>query len=160
MADEEFQDVIEETQEDIQAEDNSSDTKVEKSKNRYQELSNKVATTSKERDEAQKERDDAKKEVEFYSSFSDTVDKYPAAKEYKDQIKEKVLQGYSMEDAAVSILAKEGKFTPAPAEIDNPAGGSATNTPPSGEAKSLEEMSLEEKRAAVEEAVRKGDISI
>lgn len=158
MADEDIQEDIQEGQEDSIEE--APESKVDKGKNRFQELSNKVAITSKERDEALEKANNAQKEVEFYSSFSDTTDKYPAAKEFKDQIKEKVLQGYSMEDAAVSILAKEGKFTPAAPVVENPAGGSATNTPTSGEAKSLDEMSLEEKRAAVEQAIEKGDISV
>ena len=63
---------------------------------RLKELSNKVKITSEERDEkaklldeASKERDAAKKEVEFYSSFTDSVSKYPQAKDHKDEIKEK-----------------------------------------------------------------------
>lgn len=162
MADEEKQEEIEETPEETpeEIEEVPEEKKVDRAEKRYQELSQKVATTSKERDKLQKERDAAKKEVEFYSSFSDTTDKYPAAKEFKDQIKEKVLQGYSMEDAAVSILAKEGKFTPAQPEPENPAGGSAVNPPASGEVKEIQDMSLEEKRAAVEEAVKRGHISI
>lgn len=165
MAEEEkdIQDV-EDTQDDVdEQEDDVQENKVEK---RIKQLSNKVKLTSKERDELAKakqkletERDTAKKEVEFYSTFSDTVDKYPGAKEYKDKIKEKVLLGYSMEDAAVAILAREGKLT-MPQAIDNPAGGSATNPPITGESKPLSDMTREEKRAEIEKAVEKGDISL
>lgn len=151
-------DVQEDIQEDVQQE-----SKVEK---RIKQLSNKVKLTSKERDELAEakeklevERDTAKKEVEFYSAFSDTTDKYPAAKEYKEDIKKKVMSGYSIEDAAVSILAKEGKLTSANS-TDSPAGGSATNTPMTGEPKSLSEMTLDEKRAALEKAIEKGDIGL
>src|SRR3990167_629144 len=145
-------------------EEGRQESKVEK---RIKQLSNKVKLTSKERDELAKgkqkletERDTAKKEVEFYSAFSDTTDKYPNAKEFKDKIKEKVLSGYSVEDAAVAVLAKEGKQTMPQPTPDNPAGGSATNLPSTGGQKSLKDMSLEEKRAEVIRAVEKGDISL
>ena len=168
MADEneEVQDDIQEDiQEDVQLDDDvQQESKVEK---RIRQLSNKVKLTSNERDELAKgkdkleaERDTAKKEVEFYSSFSDTTDKYPNAKEFKDKIKEKVLSGYSVEDAAVAVLAKEGKLTMPQPIPDNPAGGSATNLPNTGEPKALKEMSLEEKRAEVIKAVDRGDISL
>jgi hypothetical protein len=157
-------DVIEEdTQEDVQLDDDVQESKVEK---RIRQLSNKVKLTSKERDELVKakktletERDSAKKEAEFYSAFSDTTDKYPAAKEYKNKIKEKVLGGYSVEDAAVAVLAKEGKLTMPQSPKDNPAGGSATNPPATGESKPLSEMSREEKRTEVLKAIDRGDIS-
>ena len=155
---------VEETQEDtgdVQLDDDQQN-KVEK---RIKDLSNKVKLTSKERDELasakkglEAERDAAKKEVEFYSAFSNTTDKYPNAKEYKEKIKEKVLAGYSVEDAAVAVLAKEGKLT-APV-VDNPAGGSATNPPMTGEAKPLNDMNLAEKRAEVLKAIDRGDISL
>ncbi len=142
----------------------SPDNKVEK---RIKELSNKVKLTSEERDELLKanekieaERDTAKKEVEFYSSFSDASDKYPLAKDFKDQIKEKVLSGYTVEDATVAVLASEGKLTATPQETESPGGGSATNPPAMDGPKSLNEMSREEKRAAVLDAIDKGEISL
>ena len=155
------------SQEDIDLDTNDdvqSENKVEK---RIKQLSNKVKLTSNERDEYAKlnknletERDTAKKEVEFYSSLSETTDKYPAAKEYKDKIKEKVLAGYTVEDATVSILAKEGKLGASQPVVDNPAGGSATNLPISGEPKPLNDMSREEKRGEVLKAMDRGDISL
>lgn len=163
--DEDVQDDIQEdTQDDVQLDDDQQESKVEK---RIKQLSNKVKLTSTERDQLAKakqklevERDTAKKEVEFYSAFSDTTDKYPVAKEFKDKIKEKVLAGYSVEDAAVSVLAKEGRLeAPLPAR-DNPAGGSATNPPMTGESKPLKDMSLEEKRTEVLKAMDRGDISL
>ena len=145
-------------------EEGRQESKVEK---RIKQLSNKVKLTSKERDELAKgkqkletERDTAKKEVEFYSAFSDTTDKYPNAKEFKDKIKEKVLLGYSVEDADVVVLEKEGKLTMPQPTPDNPAGGSATNLPNTGEPKPLKDMSLDEKRAEVIKAVDRGDISL
>lgn len=160
-----MQTMADEILEEIHNEENNiqEDNKVEK---RIKELSNKVKTTSQERDdlvaakkESDAERDNAKKEVEFYSAFSDTTDKYPNAKDFKDQIKEKVLVGYSVEDAAVAVLAKEGKLT-APKVSTNVAGGSATNVPISGESKPLSEMTRDEKRAELLKAIERGDISI
>ena|SRR3990167_761453 len=165
------EEIIENPEEDLEEgqleedlEEGQKESKVEK---RIKQLSNKVKLTSKERDELAKgkqkleiERDTAKKEVEFYSAFSDTTDKYPNAKEFKDKIKEKVLLGYSVEDAAVAVLAKEGKLTMPQPTPDNPAGGSAVNLPNTGEPKPLKDMSLEEKRAEVIKAVDRGDISL
>lgn len=169
MADEDTQEDIidseEDSQEDVQSDDDvQQENKVEK---RIKTLSNKVKLTSKERDDLAKaktkveaERDTAKKEVEFYSSFSDQTDKYPAAKEFKDKIKEKVLAGYPVEDAVVTVLAKEGKLTGSAPTVDNPAGGSATNLPLKGGSKAIEEMSREEKRAEVLKSMDRGDISL
>lgn len=165
MADENEEIQEEEDTEDVQLDEEiQQESKVEK---RIKHLSNKVKLTSQERDELAKanqkveaERDTAKKEVEFYSAFSDTTDKYPVAKEYKDKIKEKVLAGYSVEDAAVAVLAKEGRLeAPLPAK-DNPAGGSATNPPMTGDVKPLQDMTREEKRAEVLKAIDRGDINL
>ena len=140
--------------------------KVEK---RITDLSEKVRLTSEERDELkgllateQQAKEAALKERDFYSSFTDATIKYPSANEYKDVIKEKVISGYSVEDATVAVLAKEGKLVMPEASTEpepNPAGGSAVNQPPEGE-KKLEEMSREEKREAIIEAERKGDITV
>ena len=155
------------SQEDIDLDTDDDVQQGNKVEKRIKQLSNKVKLTSNERDEYAKlnknletERDTAKKEVEFYSSLSETTDKYPAAKEYKDKIKEKVLAGYTVEDATVSILAKEGKLGASQPVVDNPAGGSATNLPISGEPKPLNDMSREEKRGEVLKAMDRGDISL
>lgn len=131
-------------------------------------LSEKVKLTSQERDELAKakaeleaERDTISKERDFYASFSDSISKYPTASEYKESIKEKVMSGYTVEDATVAVLAKEGKLSSSPtpeAPKDNPAGGSAVVNPGSGE-KGLDEMSRDEKRAALVEALGNGPLS-
>ena len=155
------------SQEDIDLDTDDDVQQGNKVEKRIKQLSNKVKLTSNERDEYAKlnknletERDTAKKEVEFYSSLSETTDKYPAAKEYKDKIKEKVLAGYTVEDATVAVLAKEGKLSAGQPVVDNPAGGSATNLPISGEPKPLNDMSREEKRGEVLKAMDRGDISL
>lgn len=127
---------------------------------RIKDLSSKVKITSTERDEALRQKTEAEskvaiaeKERDFYSSFADMAGQYPGASEYKDAIKEKVLAGYTPEDATVSILAKEGKlnnYTPPAPRQESPAGGSATNHLKNDMNKPLNEMSRDEKRAELE----------
>lgn len=134
---------------------------------RIKDLSKKVKLTAEERDEKQHllETKDAElatigKERDFYASFSDSVSKYPNASEYKDAIKDKVMAGYTVEDATVAVLAKEGKFagtpTPPPPK-ENPAGGSSDINIGASE-KTIDKMSQEERRAAIAEAL--GDRSL
>lgn len=71
------------------------------------------------------------KENNFLNSFTDISAKFPGATEFKDKIREKVMSGYSAEDATVSILHSEGKLSPS--KVENVSGGSAPNqlnTPP------------------------------
>ena len=143
------------------------DSKVEK---RIKDLSEKVRLTSEERDEQKRllgERDkkiaDLEKENAFNTGFVDTLTTHPAAKDHKDEIKAKVLTGYSVEDATFAVLGKAGKLgqpTPPPPKPDNPAGGSAVNQPITGGEKKLNELTREEKRAELLKAEARGDISI
>lgn len=142
------------------------ENKVEK---RIKDLSDKVKLTSNERDElqrisAQKDTENAslKKENEFLGSFGDAIGKYPEAASFRDQIKEKVLKGYSMEDATVSTLASAGKLNAPQREvqIDNPAGGSAVTQHQSGGEKPLSQLTQGEKKAKLLEAEARGDLSI
>src|SRR3990167_10646702 len=102
---------------------------------RIKDLSEKVKLTSQERDElakgkqqAEADKEIALKEVDFFKNFNPLVSKYQGAAEYQDKIKEKVMAGYDIEDATISILAKEGKFpSPAPPKPESPVGGSAAN---------------------------------
>lgn len=124
--------------EELGFEESPEEQEINKSEKRIKDLSEKVKTTAQERDElatakaeAETKATEAQKEVEFYKDFSQQTSKYKDAAEYQDQIKEKVLAGYSVEDATISVLAKEGKFTPPIPEApkgESPAGGSATNT--------------------------------
>ena len=142
-----------------------STSKVEK---RIKDLSEKVRLTAEERDAEKRkaEEESAKtsglqKEVEFLNSFGDQLSKHPEASPFRDKIKEKVLKGYSIEDATISTLASEGKLTQAEVQVDNVAGGSATvNQPITGEQKKVSEMSRDEKRAKLIEAEQRGDISL
>jgi hypothetical protein len=136
-----------------------------KVKNRFEKLSEKVILTSKEKDEALSKaqaeaeaRAKAEKERDFYKDFSANVSKYPSASEYQDKILEKVNAGYSTEDAMVSVLVKEGKFTPEAPQVSSPQveGGSAATTI-SGD-KTLNDMSASEKLDALKEAEKSGDL--
>lgn len=134
---------------------------------RITDLSSKVKTTSQERDAANAKAQEAEakvaaaeKERDFYASLGDTMAKYPAAGEFKDQIKAKVLAGYSVDDATVSVLAKEGKLTTPPVPRENPAGGSAVVNAPAGGQKSIGEMTNAERRQALVEAEARGDIGL
>lgn len=139
--------------------------KVEK---RITDLSQKVKTTAEERDaeakakaEAETRATAAEKERDFFKDFSTQSSKYPGATDHQDKIKEKVMLGYSMEDAVVSVLNAEGKLNASPAPRANDvAGGSAVNQPNTGSDKAISEMTKEEMRAKLLEAAQRGDISI
>lgn len=114
------------------------------------------------REKAENEKQAALKEVEFYKGFTAVAAKYGNANEYQEKIREKVLSGYDVEDATISILAKEGKYTaPAapPPPRENPAGGSANNQI-KVENKSVGDMTQAERLAALREAEIRGDISV
>lgn len=114
-----------------------------RSDNRFKDLAEKVKTTAEERDKFAAEKATAEKELEFYKSFSKL--KQPEAIDYQEKIKEKYLAGYDMDDAAISVLAKAGKYT-APQVRQSPAGGSASTSVQSPDDKPVGEMSREEKR--------------
>lgn len=124
---------------------------------RIRDLSEKVKLTSQERDDLVKAKAEAdtkvtmaEKERDFFKDVSTLASKYPSASEYQDKIKEKVMIGYTVEDATVSVLNAEGKLTPAQAPKESPAGGSATNAMKSDGDKTIAEMTKAEKRAILE----------
>lgn len=122
---------------------------------RIKQLSEKVRLTSEERDEKDnlvKERDieivSLKTENSFNSGFADVLGNHPAAKDFKDDIKTKVLAGYSVEDATFAVLGKAGKLG-APATRQDIAGGSADTTITGNANKEIKDMSLAEKRGVL-----------
>lgn len=123
---------------------------VKREDKRIKGLSEKVELTAKERDTYKAEAEKAAREAGFYKEFAGMVSKHPAATEFQDQIKEKVMAGYTPEDATYAILAKQGKLGQT-APVENPAGGSAINQPPKAH-KSLNEMTRDEMLAALKEA--------
>jgi hypothetical protein len=140
-----------------------------RAENRIKDLSSKVKEKAQlaEENAAKAEEADARataaeKKAEFLESFSQVSAKHPNASEYKDAIQEKVFAGYTVEDAAVAVLAAEGKYSPPAGEVVAPiaaAGGSASNPPLQGAEKPLDEMSREEKRAQLMAAEQSGELS-
>ena len=140
---------------------------------RIKDLSDKVRIASEERDEQKRLLEESNKKIAdlgkdnaFNAGFADILATHSAAKDHKDDIKAKVLAGYSVEDAAFAVLGKAGKLgqpqtvqTPPPPR-DNPAGGSAINQPNTGGIKSVNEMTRDEKRAALVEAEQRGDLGV
>jgi hypothetical protein len=130
---------------------------------RFKEVSKKQIEETKAReasDEARKkaelDRDAATKEASFYKDFSGLSGKYQGATDHADEIKAKVLAGYTVEDATVSVLNKAGKLTPTERTTDISAGGSASNPPPRQTPKSMSELNREELRKTIIE--NDGDI--
>lgn len=114
---------------------------------------------AKEKVEA--EKIEIARERDFYQGFSDVVSTNPSAKDHKDDILAKVKSGYTVEDATYAVLGKLGKLAQPKVEHQAIAGGSAVITPPQGGAnKQVSEMSRDEKRAALMELERSGDISL
>lgn len=128
--------------------------------NRFQDLANKVKTTAEERDKlakanekAEAETAAAKKDAEFYKNFNTTASKYQGATEYQDKILEKVKAGYDLEDATISVMAREGKLANSTPTIqrESPAGGSAITNLKNMDDKPINEMTRNEKREALEQ---------
>lgn len=96
----------------------------------------------------------AERRATFAEGFVDVLAVNPAAKEFKADIQAKVEAGLTVEDATYAVLGKAGKLgTPQTAQPNagEIAGGSATSTPSQGGAqKPIGEMSLAEKRAALD----------
>lgn len=162
--------MADETELDLDTEDS-----INKTQKRITDLSTKVRDIATERDSERQAREAAEqkvaaleKEKEFYAGFTGMSGKYSGANEYAEDIKAKFNAGYTLEDATVAVLASNGKFggsvapiaqvappPPAPA-----AGGSASYTPPPSGDKSVRDMTRDEKRAALMEAEKRGDISL
>lgn len=120
---------------------------------RITDLSLKVKETASERDAEKAAREAAERERDFFKGYSDVVATNPAAKDHMDEIKTKVMGGYTVEDATFAVLGKAGKIgvqTPAPA---SPAGGSAANAITGSVEKPVGEMTLSEKRAKLAEEI-------
>lgn len=140
----------------LDGESEDSKNKESRSQNRIRQLSEKVELTSKERDELktlrvedQKKIAELERENAFNSGFSDMVGTYPVAKDHKDDIKAKVLSGYSVEDAVFAVLGKAGKLATG---TDSPkpqvVGGSADTSHMGGD-KGVKDMTQAERREAL-----------
>lgn len=142
------------------------DPTINKTEERIKNLSSKVRDAAKERDDAKAaaEASDAARiaaenKAAFLESFSDVATKYPGANDLKTQIEERTQKGYSIEDAAVAALAEAGLFAPQQnvAPVTSGVGGSAPISV-TGDSRPYSEMSREDKRAALMEADRTGEL--
>lgn len=137
------------------------DSEKKRNEERYKQLSEKVRIEGEARGKAEETVLEVTKERDFYAGFSEIVSTNPAAKDHKDEILAKVKGGYTVEDATYAVLGKAGKLgQPKAPEAQMPAGGSAVITPPQGGEKAIKDMSREERKAAILEAERNGDISL
>lgn len=136
-------------------------------RNRYQQLATAKIQAQTDKEVAEKARAEAEaksakleKDTEFYKTFNQISSKYPESTNFQDKIKEKVDQGYDLEDAAVSVLNKEGKFTQVNQPIVRPQaeGGSSITNVSEGD-KSSNEMNQGEKLEALRELERSGELS-
>lgn len=135
------------------------------SQKRIKELSEKVRISDEEketeriaREAAESKTAEVERERDFYASFTNIVGQHPFAKDHKDEILNKVKSGYTVEDATYAVLAKAGKLEGQVENTSSPAGGSAATTASPSGAKSLTDMTQEERRSALIDAEKRGDI--
>lgn len=143
------EDIIEKPVETLELEN-----KLSEGDKRIKQLSEKVRLTSEERDEKDKLLKESgekiatlERENSFNSGFADMLGTYTAAKDHREDIKAKVLSGYTVEDATLAVLGKAGKLTGVTITPQSPAGGSATTTVTSTQDKEVKDMSQAERRA-------------
>lgn len=135
-------------------------------KDRFAKLTEKGLTAERARDEAEarakaesERASAAEKKAEFLEKFSDISAKHPAANEFRTQILERVQKGYDPEDAALAVLAKEGRLNATSAPVQRQAtveGGSAQNNLGDGGGKGVGDMSQAEKMEALLQAEKEG----
>lgn len=114
---------------------------------RIKQLSDNVKTVADERDKATAKADEADRRAAFAEGFIDVVSTQPAAKDHRDEIKEKVLKGYSVQDATFAVLGAAGKLGGSAAQAPQVAGGSAATAMPQGGQKEVKDMTQAERRA-------------
>lgn len=123
---------------------------------RITQLSDKLKQEGEARTAADVKATEAERRATFAEGFVDVVVANPVAKEFKTDIQAKVMSGMSVQDATFAVLGAAGKLgnVPAPSEVQNPAGGSATTQlPANGGAKTPSEMTQEERRAQLEKDI-------
>lgn len=136
-------------------------------RNRYQQLANEKNEARQKAEAAEQAKAVAEakaaqleKEREFYKNFTQLSSKYPEATHYQEQILERVNKGYDLEEAALGLLAKEGKLGVSSQPVRTPSieGGSALNNISEGD-KPLQEMSAAEKLAQLQELEKTGELA-
>lgn len=152
---------------DLDLNENNDEEIISRNKKKINSLSEKLGISEKEKSDLAKAKEDealarqnAEKERDFFKGFSQVSSKYQGATEYQDQIWEKVKAGYDIEDAAVSILNKEGKLVTPPPERESAAGGSASTGIIDLSDKPLKNMSRDELRSQLLEMESKGEFRL
>lgn len=154
---------------DLELEDNSSEEIISRKDKRIKSLSEKFTLSEKEKTDLAKAREEevqarqaVEKERDFFKGFSQVSAKYQGANEYQDKIWEKVKSGYDVEDAAVAVLNKEGKFTPAAPVIErqSAAGGSASTGINDNVEKTAKDMTQSERKSILLDMESRGDFKL
>ena len=140
------------------AEPSEADKRIKQLSNKTKEAEEAKTAAETARQAAEEGKATAERERDFFAGFADTVASNPQAKDFKDDIKAKVMSGYSLEDATYAVLGKAGKLNTR-SEVESPAGGSATTTVTQQANKSPKEMSAAERAEAIREAEKRGDIT-
>lgn len=124
-----------------------------RSQQRIKELSDKVELTAKERDAEKEGRSkeqqriaELERENSFNGGFVEVLGQQPNARDFKDQIKEKVMAGLSVEDATFAVLGKAGKLGITQGPIQTQVAGGSADTAPSEGQKSVKDMTQAERR--------------
>jgi hypothetical protein len=127
---------------------------------RITDLSSKVKTASDERDAALARVEAAEKKAAFATDFVEVAAEFAAAREHKADIEAKVMSGYTVKDATFAVLGAAGKLGAPKVERTPIAGGSASTNITIQSNKPATDMTREERRAALIEAERKGDLGL
>lgn len=141
---------------------NRSEERIRKLSSKVKENAQETATEREARQAAEARAEAAEKKAEFLDAFTGVSTRFPGASEYRDAIQEKVLAGYTVEDATVAVLNAEGKLLPSqePApEADSPVGGSAVTPSLDTSNRGIDSLSTEEKRAKLLEADARGEVA-
>lgn len=120
---------------------------------RITQLSDKVKAEAEARAKAEADAKDAELRATFAEGFADVVVMNPAAKDHKDEIKEKVLKGYSVQDATFAVLGAAGKLGGTQSQTVQVAGGSAATAMPQTGVKEPKDMTQAERRAELEKVL-------
>lgn len=131
---------------------------------------NKKLTAEEQSKKDAKELADTKAEnarLKFDNEFGTVSQTYPFAKDAKDDIKKKVDAGYTVEDATIAVLGKQGKLKTADQiqkenHDGDGLGGSApiNNNIDNGGKKEIKDMTQAEKLQALREEEAKGNIGM
>jgi hypothetical protein len=136
---------------------------------RIKSLLNKTKDAYRERDEEKTKREAAEQrvaEMEFTHGFEKMTSTYPFAKDHQEEIKKLVSDNrLSVEDATTLVLKKNDKLVTAEQiksqeEANRNSGGSIPTALPPGGSKKPEDMTQDERIAALKEAEDKGDLSL